>query len=249
MLRRSWIGNEALADSGIKRITRRPARSGVVDFSTPLTLHESARSRIQLVPYYIHHDTRDDELACKLVRETKQPVGWVEAQSISLDEDAVAKLQDALENHSAVARFGTQGRVYVIQESRLTAETDADPEALAEAVGWDSMNCWMSLTLYRTELPIRTASISPLAVSSQSLVGFIRRMSQTSSRVRRGAMAGSRFGVGACGISLCHFMPGRVGACAEGVGSYGGCDRDRGAARRPAGGGVFHSVFLMVVFW
>ena len=75
-------------------IGRKTAASGLVGYSDPVVLHETSRTRVELIPYYIPHST-DSRLAIKLKTLQKHPnASWVlsNEKSISLDNAATIRL-------------------------------------------------------------------------------------------------------------------------------------------------------------
>jgi hypothetical protein len=86
---------------GVSRIDRRKARSGNVSYSDPVVVHESRRSRVVVVPFFIEHTTHT-ELAIKLItyRKANPPTSWfpVEEKSISLQEQPARILLKVLGN-------------------------------------------------------------------------------------------------------------------------------------------------------
>lgn len=97
-------------------VNRRPARSGHVDYSQPVVLHESSRGRIVLVPFFIRHSDRS-ELAAKLVTYSKQqvPFAFIEDKSITLSEAATRRLLSVLQANWAVAEENSDGNFLVIR--------------------------------------------------------------------------------------------------------------------------------------
>lgn len=94
-------------DDDVRTIHWRTAASGRVGYSDPIILHESSRSKIVLVPFYIHR-SHGSELAVKIqgYRKGEPPNDWVlfGDKSISLDEAAARALLVGLREHLAVAK-------------------------------------------------------------------------------------------------------------------------------------------------
>ena len=123
----------------ITRIDRREAASGRVSFSDPVTLHETSRSRVVMVPFFIPHDSSPDELAIKIVtyRKAKPPEQWfeVEEKSLSLKEAAARRLLKALHGHLAVAKEEDQGSFVLLPIGPGSAQVgDHDPADVASAL-------------------------------------------------------------------------------------------------------------------
>jgi hypothetical protein len=80
--------------SFIAPVRRVSARSGRVDFSAPIVLHESARSKVTAVPFFIPRSTGDVDTTVKLQGYTKDKVqffnSWIEREEKSLTLDAAA---------------------------------------------------------------------------------------------------------------------------------------------------------------
>ncbi len=112
-------------NSGFESVTRREARSGKVSFGDAVILHETSRSRVQLVPFFIPRSSGTD-LAVKIVTYAKKPApeDWtlVEEKAVTLDEPASRRLLDVLRKHLAVSEEDGDGEYIVIRADRGTAE-------------------------------------------------------------------------------------------------------------------------------
>lgn len=119
-------------------IRTRPAKSGRVSYGTPVTLYDSSKRRIRLIPFFVPH-TDHRELAVKIATYLKaeSPLDWtfIENKSISLGEDSARKLLRALETHLKVAETGEDGSYLVIRVSEGTAQLKGhDPHKVAQAL-------------------------------------------------------------------------------------------------------------------
>ena len=94
------------SETELAHIDRRRARSGAVSYGDPVVLHETSRSRVKMVPFYVRRSTGTD-LAVKLVtyRRHDSTSLWSEVaeKSISLQHAAAGRLLRALKEHLAVA--------------------------------------------------------------------------------------------------------------------------------------------------
>lgn len=120
-------------------IRSREAQSGLVSYAAAVVLHESSRTRVAMVPYFIPHNTRSRELGIKIVTYAKDAAlhGWRvrEEKSLSLGEDAARALLAALKTHLAVAGHDTDGDFIAIRVAGGVADVaDVDPSAIAQAV-------------------------------------------------------------------------------------------------------------------
>lgn len=109
-----------------------------MSFGNTLLLHESSRSRVVFVPFYIPHSDHT-ELAAKIITYVKQPppMDWavVDDKSISLAESATRKLLHALRSHLAVAEENEDGNFLLIRVSEGAANLGAhDPAKVATAL-------------------------------------------------------------------------------------------------------------------
>jgi hypothetical protein len=116
----------------------RPAKSGKASFSDPIVIHETTRTRISVVPFFIKHSDHT-ELAVKIVTDIKKPApfGFVlsEDKSVSLRETAARRLLAALGTHLKAAECGEDGNYLVIRISEGTATLGAhDPQQVAQAL-------------------------------------------------------------------------------------------------------------------
>jgi hypothetical protein len=122
-------------DPDATTIRRREARSGNVSFGDAVTLHNTSRSRIVMVPFFIRRSVGID-LAVKLVtyRKAEPPNDWitVEEKSLSISEPAARALLKGLKEHLAVAEEKEDGSYILIRVSEGTADLGAhDPAAVA----------------------------------------------------------------------------------------------------------------------
>lgn len=127
-----------MSESDIETVNRRSATSGKVSYGDPVVLHETSRTRINLVPFFIPH-SKHTELAVKLITygKDKGTFGWVvkEEKSISLQEDAARALLKALREHLAVASESEDGNYLLLKVSDGTADLGHhDPALVANAL-------------------------------------------------------------------------------------------------------------------
>lgn len=119
-------------------IRRREANSGKVSYSDPVVLHETSRTRLVLVPFFIPRSEGTD-LSIKLItyRKANPPENWfeIEHKSLSLQETAARQLLKGLQEHLAVAEESSDGNYILIKVSDGTAQIGShDPKAVAEAL-------------------------------------------------------------------------------------------------------------------
>jgi hypothetical protein len=122
---------------GFSSVERKEAQSGNVSYGSPIVLHETSRSRVTFVPFYIPRSDGTD-LAIKLTTYRKDASGWVlaEEKSTSLQEAAARRLLRALRDNLAVADDGeNDGSYLVVRVSEGTAALgEHDPEIVAKAL-------------------------------------------------------------------------------------------------------------------
>lgn len=125
------------APDGISSVQRKEARSGNVSYGTPIVIHETTRSRITCVPFFIPRSEGTD-LAIKIISYRKDASGWVvmEEKSTSLQEPAARRLLKALRDNLAVADDDSDdGNYLVVRVSEGTAKLgEHDPETVARAL-------------------------------------------------------------------------------------------------------------------
>lgn len=122
----------------LEPIERRAASSGRVDFSDPVTIHETSKSRVVMIPFFIPH-TNHSELSIKLqsYRKADPPNSWVEVEekSISLDAKATSLLSSELTRHLAVTREGERGNFLVLRVDSGEVDLDGrDPAEVAKSL-------------------------------------------------------------------------------------------------------------------
>jgi len=123
---------------GALEIERRKERVGRVSYGDPIVLHDSSKSRVVFVPFFIPR-TQGTDLVVKLItyRKSPEPLGMVEAgeKSVSLQEPAARRLLDALNTHFAVAEHDADGRYLALKlPTGAPIDSKADPAKVAEAV-------------------------------------------------------------------------------------------------------------------
>lgn len=119
-------------------IDRKTAASGMVDYAKPVIIHETSRSRVDLVPFFIPHSDRSG-LSIKLqsLKKAAPPLQWVEVEekSLSLDEDATLALASALERLLAVTGQNSVGSYIALRVSDGEVDFGGhDPEEAAKAL-------------------------------------------------------------------------------------------------------------------
>jgi hypothetical protein len=120
----------------IKTISRKKAASGKISYGDPVVLHETSKSRITLVPFYIPHSDHT-ELSVKIVTWVKLKGEWKfkEEKTITLSESASRNLQAALAQHYEVAKSNEDGKYLLLRISDGTADlSDHDPQLVANAL-------------------------------------------------------------------------------------------------------------------
>lgn len=128
----------ALSDDKPHAIHRRPAQSGKVSYGDAVVLHETSRSRVTLVPFFIQH-TDHTELSVKITTYKKKPPPeeWavVQEKALSLNEQATRRLLSALQDHLQVAREDEDGRFLLLRlDEAPTQIAGHDPAAVAGAL-------------------------------------------------------------------------------------------------------------------
>ena len=127
-----------MTDNEITRIDRKEAASGRVSYGNAVILHETSRTRVSMIPWFIQH-TEYTELAIKLqtFKKAPPPNDWifVDEKSINLNGTAPQRLLGALRDHLAVAEQGTDGSFLLLKVSEGTADIgDHDPKLVASAL-------------------------------------------------------------------------------------------------------------------
>ncbi len=105
-------------------VLRRTAKSGKVSYADPVILHETSRSRISFIPYFIPHSDHT-ELAGAIVTEQKAspPMDFVVVakKSLSLQGSAARRLLQTLRTHLKVAESDEDGEFIIIRAAEGTA--------------------------------------------------------------------------------------------------------------------------------
>lgn len=124
-------------DPDVSALSKKEAQSRNVSYSDAQILHETSKTRIAVVPFYIHR-SHGDEVAIKIQTFTKQPYPndhiLVDEKSVSLNDAATRKLQQVLGKHLAIAGKD-EGDYIVIRVSEGTAQLgEHDPALIASAL-------------------------------------------------------------------------------------------------------------------
>lgn len=127
-----------MADNEITRIDRKEAASGRISYGDAVILHETRKTRVALVPYFIPHSNHT-ELAIKLQTYKKAPLPhewvFVEEKSLNLNGAASDRLLRALRDHLAVAEQDDDGAYLLLRVSEGTADLgEHDPQMVASAL-------------------------------------------------------------------------------------------------------------------
>lgn len=126
------------ARESLDTVLRRTAKSGKVGYADPVILHETSKSRVSFVPFFISHSDHT-ELAGAIATERKAPPPMdfvvVDKKSVSLQEPAVRRLLQALNTHLKVAESDEDGEFIVIRAAEGTANLSGhDPALVARAL-------------------------------------------------------------------------------------------------------------------
>lgn len=124
-------------DPKLAPIDRRAAEKNPnVSYSDPVVLHETSKSRVTFIPFFIKH-TDHTELTIKIETHRKAMNGFVlvDAKSVSLKEQAARRLLDSLKQHPAVSTHDKDGDYIAIRVSEGVADVAGmDPSLVAQAV-------------------------------------------------------------------------------------------------------------------
>lgn len=118
-------------------LTRKTAASGRVDYGKPITLYESSKTRVEVIPWYVPHN-HGSELAIKLrtFKKGEPPLDWyeVEEKSITLNDTATLRLKRALSSLFAV-NDEEEGNYLVVKLNGQEVDMNGvDPEQVTSAL-------------------------------------------------------------------------------------------------------------------
>ena len=122
--------------SDLSNIKRRKAASGKVSYGDAIVLHETSRSRITFVPFFIPH-TDSTGLSVKITTYNKKEGNLIvrEEKTTTLNESASRKLLAALAQHLEVAKSNEDGNYLLLRVSEGTADIGShDPVMVANAL-------------------------------------------------------------------------------------------------------------------
>jgi Shedu protein SduA, C-terminal len=119
-------------------IHRKSSKNNNIDYSKPVVIHETSKSRISFIPYYVKH-TKHSEFCPKIqtYRKGDPPNEWeiVEEKSISFNETAIRKLLAELKKHLVVSREDKDGKFLLIElKDGIIKHNHLEPEIVAKAL-------------------------------------------------------------------------------------------------------------------
>lgn len=122
----------------LQAVRRKQAKSGRISYGDPVILHESSRSRVTFIPFFIPHSDHT-ELAAKIItyKKAEPPFEWaiVDKKSVSLREAATRRLLTGLKTHLAVAEENDDGEFILIRVAEGTAQLGThEPAKIAAAI-------------------------------------------------------------------------------------------------------------------
>jgi hypothetical protein len=117
----------------MQSISRRQASSGRLSYGNSVLLHETSRTRVTLVPFFISR-TDHTELAVKIITHKKSQLAWVvnSEKSLTLSEQATRKLVSGIRGHLKIAEEPSDGDFLIIRVSEGLAQLGThDPATIA----------------------------------------------------------------------------------------------------------------------
>lgn len=123
----------------LEKLKKTKSRSGRVSYGNPATIHESTKTRISFVPFYIPRSTGTTDLAVKIISE-KKPTSkfpfyqYVEDKSISINEATARNLLSELQKHLKISEE-EDGTYIVLKVVEGIADTGSyDTETISKAI-------------------------------------------------------------------------------------------------------------------
>lgn len=119
-----------------RTVQRRQASSGRVDYIAPIEIHDTTRSRIELLTWLIERSD-GTEMALKLMRYDKKKGfgGLIPSAEINFNPAAGRRLLKALKEHEAIATHGRDASYIVISVEEGTVQVgEIDPSVVASAI-------------------------------------------------------------------------------------------------------------------
>ena len=118
--------------------SRKESRSEQVDYCNPFTLHETKKTRVLAIPFFIHHSNHSElKLKIQTLEKANPPDSWIEVErkTITLSENATRILAEELPKLTKVAEEDSFGDYIVIRVSDGTANLDElNPDEVTEAL-------------------------------------------------------------------------------------------------------------------
>jgi len=114
-------------DAVVRRV---PARTGRVSYSTPVVIRGTGQTHFEVLPQYISHNTKPDELSLKVAywKSAKEGIKYGYPVEFTLKHGEVLKLRDVINRALALAEQGENGEYVVLKlgsQEVFTAGQDA----------------------------------------------------------------------------------------------------------------------------
>ena len=163
----------------IRAVRRVQASSGKVDYTAPVEIHDSTRSRIELVTFYIPRSEGTD-VALKLIRyDKKKTFGLVPDAEMNLNPAAGRRLLRALQEHQAIATEGGDGNYIVISvEEGAVQVGELDPSVVASAIAGLLKEDEIASHLADLDLPVEMVTAFRGAIRLKELRTALARLRQ-----------------------------------------------------------------------
>ncbi|BAM48058.1 Shedu anti-phage system protein SduA domain-containing protein [Amphibacillus xylanus] len=122
----------------IQLLEIKEARSGNVSYTKPVVIHQSSRTKVTVVPFYIDRSS-GKELSVKILTQTKgkPPMDWllVDEKSTSLNAEATLSLYSSLKKFLALSEQEENGEYIILKPANEEHSFgNHGPEEIAQAI-------------------------------------------------------------------------------------------------------------------
>lgn len=83
------------------KISKKKAKNKKIEYSEPITVHQSNKTRIDFIAFYIPR-SEGPEMNIKLQKYVKKDDGWVEDQGLSFKETSIRMVVENIKKHFSV---------------------------------------------------------------------------------------------------------------------------------------------------
>ncbi len=125
-----------------KTINKKKAQDKELEYTSPIILHDTTRTRITCMPYYIPRSSGSNDIALQIKRFNKSKVQGLTGPQIQLDEDVTINLQDSavrllavtLTDYLQIANHDAGNYLVLRMNEGVTDISNQDPALVSKVI-------------------------------------------------------------------------------------------------------------------